>query len=52
MPLPTTEQITYAENIADQLGVKINPDMLKDGLTLSMWSKSNAGKLREKSEEN
>ena len=47
MALPTNEQLKYAQEVAEKLGRQINPDLLKDGLKLSMWTKSNRGKFIE-----
>jgi len=48
MALPTAEQLAYAQVVADRLGKTIDPEWLKDGLILSMWAKSEMGKVIEK----
>ena len=47
MQSPTEEQIAYAEYIAEKLDRTINPEWLKNRLYLTMWTKSNKGKLKE-----
>ena len=50
MALPTEEQLSHAQDIADKLGKVISPEILSSGLILSMWAKSNAGKIKESAE--
>lgn len=47
MSLPTDEQLIIAQEVADKLCKRIDPDWLKDSLKLSMWTKSNRGKVME-----
>jgi len=39
MSIQTDEQLMVAQEVADKLCKRIDPDWLKDSLKLSMWTK-------------